>query len=344
VTDRVPGRRRHGLGDPRLAWNVLLRARLDDPPDPAAVAHRLAGVGREVPWPVVTVAPAARGLAALAEIPAAGASVAVAGTAVSVRAAHQDLDGLGLLVLLGRVLDRPLRSSARGVGQRPAQGSLAATALRRLAEVALAPQARVARSPARGVHGAPGEAFVARTVDDDVDVARLVVATVDAVRDWNERHRRPARRVTVAVGVATVAGDEAGLRDQSAFLRLRHAELLDVDGVRTGLRQAPVQRGGGPDRPGPVLGSLLGLGTRLLAGRLGSTVLVSHLGRVDAAGVQSLEFYPVSGGGSGRSVGAATVAGRTTVTLRARAGRHAAEALKVLLEGLVDRLRTTPNG
>jgi hypothetical protein len=80
------------------------------------------------------------------------------------------------------------------------------------------------------------------------------------------------------------------------------------------------------------------LGTRVLARRLGSTVLVSHLGRVEAAAVTSAAFYPMAGGGSGLALGAVTVGSTTTLTLRARARQHSSDELGRLLDDVVARL------
>ena len=95
--------------------------------------------------------------------------------------------------------------------------------------------------------------------------------------------------------------------------------------------------GGGGAAAGVVAGSMR-LGMRLLSARLGSTVLVSHLGRVTAPGVERLAFYPVTGGGSGLSLGVVGHGARTTLTLRARGRRHDTEGLQAILEPLCAQL------
>ena len=71
---------------------------------------------------------------------------------------------------------------------------------------------------------------------------------------------------------------------------------------------------------------------RALAPRLGSTLLVSHLGAVTAPAASELAFYPVTAGGTGVSAGLLTHGGGTTLTLRARARQWDEAALGGLLD------------
>ena len=72
---------------------------------------------------------------------------------------------------------------------------------------------------------------------------------------------------------------------------------------------------------------------------LGSTVLVSNLGRIDGArDLRALLFHPVAYGRSGVAIGAATVAGRTTVTFRGRAGEFVPQDGRALLERIAAEL------
>ena len=82
------------------------------------------------------------------------------------------------------------------------------------------------------------------------------------------------------------------------------------------------------------MGGAVSLGLRLLAPRLGSTLLVSHLGDVTCPGVAALAFAPVTGGGSGVSLGAVGHDGATTLSLRARGRTHDADDLAELLEAI----------
>jgi hypothetical protein len=77
---------------------------------------------------------------------------------------------------------------------------------------------------------------------------------------------------------------------------------------------------------------------RLLARRLGSTLLVSHLGEVTAPRVERLAFHPVTAGGTGIALGAVGHRGRTVLTLRARAADWDADGLERVLEAVGGRL------
>jgi hypothetical protein len=156
---------------------------------------------------------------------------------------------------------------------------------------------------------------------------------------WNRRHGRPARRVSVSLGVSTTGGSSPDLADHSGFLRLRGVDRLSLEELREALARAPLEAGGGNASYRPVVVAAAGAAQRLAGSRLGSTLLVSHLGTIDAPDrLRELAFYPVTGGGSGLSLGAATVGGRTTLALRARASRHDDEGLQELLALVVEML------
>ena len=78
--------------------------------------------------------------------------------------------------------------------------------------------------------------------------------------------------------------------------------------------------------------------TRLLSRRLGSTLLVSHLGALHVPGAVGAAFHPVSGGGSGVSLGAVALDDATTLTLRARGRQHGRAELAALLADVAARL------
>ena len=79
------------------------------------------------------------------------------------------------------------------------------------------------------------------------------------------------------------------------------------------------------------------LALRVLSPRLGSTLLVSHLGQVVADGVEELWFAPVTGSG-GLALGAVGLAGRTHLVLRAEGGGWTPAALGDLLHAIVELL------
>ncbi len=352
------GATRRWVADPRVPWNILLTARLATVPDPSALLPRLAGALAEVGWP--GPAPAVRRgpstaalqteLAALTGFPPSGPltaaaaplTLAVHDDTVVVRAHHAVCDGLGLLAVLGAVTDVPVASNARGVGGgRPAAGGLAAVAAR-LREVALRPPARLPDTRVGGRRsGASGDVLVELDLDAEPGTAELVSAAAAVLGD---RVGAAARsRVSVAVGVSRTGGAAPVVADHSGLLRLTGLDGVSPDDVRALLRTAPLQTAPG-GQGGALVGRATTVGLRVLAPRLGSSILVSHLGRVTAPGVQALAFHPVTAGGSGLSLGAVTVRGRTTLTLRARARQHSADGLRQLLESVGDRVAGSTGG
>ena len=311
------------------------------PPEPEALITRLGTIAADAGWArpehdAVSQGPRRERLGALASHSPHALRVAAAADGLVLAAQHQALDGLSMLAALSRLLGQPVRSAARGVDKagRPSGG--AAALLGRAWEVGARPQAVVA--PGR-VGRAQGDALASTTVDGEHRTADLVHAGARAVAAWNVRRGATARRISVAVGVSTVGGASQDLADNSAFLRLRDVEQLSLDAVRQELAHAPLQPGGGDVAHRPVVAAAGRLAQRLAAPRLGSTLLVSHLGRVDVPeDVSELAFYPVTGGGSGLSLGAATTRGRTTLTLRARASHHDDEGLQQFLALVAEML------
>lgn len=337
MTTPDPGSR-HGLGDPRIPWVVLLDVELDEPPDPGSVAERLAAVAASAGWAAPSATAVTTGerrelYGRLTGADAEAVRVGVHDRGVVLAARHDVLDGLAMLGVAGRLVDASLHSSARGVEPGRAHGGATAV-LRRAWEVTARPPARVAPSAAGS--SSERDAFAAATVEGSPRVADLVHAGSRAVVAWNRRHGRSSRRVSVAVGVSTIGGSSYALGDHSAFLRLGDVEDLDLDAIRTRLAVAPIQPGGRVG-PGRLVAAVTGPVLRLAAPRLGSTLLVSHLGSVEApGGVRTATFHPVTGGGSGLSLGAATVHGRTTITLRGRGSQHDDEGLQGLLALVVE--------
>ena len=322
-------------GDPSIAWRILLTATPTTPLQVGQLAERQAALHREQGWaappPVATGDPTTmrRDLAEVRDVPLV---VGVAGDQVVVSAFHAYLDGLGLLQVLSALLDAPVTSSARGVAERPGGGSIAG----RLGEVAFAPPARVAVRP---VVGADGDAYAVAPVPGRVRTSALVHAAVAAVVAHNADAGHRSRHVTVGVGAGRPATAGARLENRSELLRLRDLEGLSLPEVEDLLRTAPLSGAGGSGAGG---GRLAGLALRALAPRLGSTLLVSHLGDVDTTAVSDLAFYPVTAGGTGMSLGAVGQDGRTVLTLRARATDWDEAGLSALLEGVAGRLSATP--
>jgi hypothetical protein len=212
-------------------------------------------------------------------------------------------------------------SSARGVRDRPGEGSTAA----RLAEVAFAPPARVAAP--RGAP-APGDAYAQARVPGRVRTSTLVHAAATAVVAHNTDVGVRSRHLTIGVGVGRPTSAGEPLANRSGLLRLRDLEGMSPEEVEDALSTAPLSGAGGSGTAG---GRLSAIALRALAPRLGSTVLVSHLGDVTTTGASRLAFYPVTAGGTGIALGAVGHDDRTVLTLRARAATWDAGGLTDLL-------------
>jgi hypothetical protein len=114
----------------------------------------------------------------------------------------------------------------------------------------------------------------------------------------------------------------------TAYVRLPAGQVASTDDARALIATTP------PEPAFPVTDGR-GLGprdTRLLSHRLGATVLVSNLGRIDSDGVTGIRFWPVPTGPAGVAVGLASTPVSTTLTLRARRGWFTASAAEQLAD------------
>jgi hypothetical protein len=335
-------------GDPTVSWSVLLQASLHPgvETDPVDVATRLAATVERYPHLGMPPAVQAAGdsewagvLARLADQPYTGdcplVRVAVGSEKprLVIAAHHGVTDGLGLIALLGEALGTTVRSAARGIGERAAGSSFAATAARRLAEAVLRPPARIAAD--RGQSRAVGDVLCAMELPETaVGTGALIAATAAAVTSWNRQRQVPAERQVAGIGVSRRGGEQLSPELDSAFLRLRLPPRATSEQVGRLILEQP------PEPAYPSTRSLAPQAvTRALASRLGSTFLVSNHGRVDAGqGVRSLAFHPTASGRSGVAIGAVTTGETTTITMRARRRDFGQEAVGELLGGIVDRL------
>ncbi|SEF26017.1 hypothetical protein SAMN05421837_10345 [Amycolatopsis pretoriensis] len=320
-------------GDPTVSWSILLEADLGTAaPEPEKLRARLAAAVQQYPHlgavPEIEQAtdlPATRDRFASApyERGAPLLRVAVGESTLLVAAHHGALDGLGLLSLLGVLLDVPVSSGATGIGERAGGKPFALSALQRLAEALFAPPGRI--TPERAAV-ASGDVFCARHEPRlRLGAAGFVAAAARATGRWNRAHGARTARVVAALGASWRSGAAPEPVHDSAFFRLR---------LRPGADVAAVLAAQPPEPDFPARSSRLArLGTRLLAGRLGSTFLVSNLGVVSTGDtVRSLAFYPAASGRSGVAFGAATTGDVTTVTVRARRRDFDAAAAERLLE------------
>ena len=319
-------------GDPSIAWRILLTARLANAPSLDTLAARLGALHLAQGWPApppVRVGDRGALRHDLAEVRGTPLLVGLDGDHVVISAFHAYLDGLGLLEVLAALTAAPTSTSARGVAGRPAESG---GALGRLLEVITAPPASVATSP---VQATAGDAFAVAIVARPIRVAELVHAATTAIVAHNTDAGRRTRHLTVAIGAGKPAEPGDLLANRSELIRLRDLEGLALNEVRAGLSGTPLSAAGGTGGRG---GRLATVALRALAPRLGSTVLVSHLGEVTTTGAHDLAFYPVTAGGTGLSLGGVASPRATTVTLRGRGECWSGVALERLLDRVVAAL------
>jgi hypothetical protein len=325
------------VADPSVEWIIVLHASLARAVDAGQVRAGAIATGLQA---TLVDAEGRSGLDAVVAPGEAPLRVALSDKEVWLGVEHRHCDGIGLLALLGQVAGAPATSSARGIGTRRERGTSLGATCRRLAEALFAPPAPVAaHRPRRRRPRVPGDAFARLTLPGHVSTAALVEAAVSAVADHNRAAGARTSRIAVSIGASRSGGGDPVVSDDSALLRLQHVERMNTTSLQEAMRRAApeppppgARRGTGPVAWGSVAAM------RLLSPRLGSTLLVSHLGTVDAPGVEDLAFYPVTAGGSGISVGAVGLRGTTVVTLRGRRHRHGPDLLEALGRRVRDAL------
>jgi hypothetical protein len=325
------------VADPSIAWRVLLVAHTTATLDPEVVAQRQRALHAAQGWPSpspVSTGPVDQLRGELAVVRDEPLVVGVDGRDLVIAAFHAYVDGLGLLDVLAALTDAPADSATRGVTDRPPAESVLRAGLSRLVEVAVAPPARVATTPDTTVGSSDGDAFSLLTVPGTVRTATLVHAASRAIAEHNTEAGARPRRVAVAVGAGRRGAPGEPLANRSELIRLRNVESLDRAEVEAALRRIPLSGAGGTGAAG---GRVVRAALRVLGPRLGSTLLLSHLGEVTSEAVSDLAFYPVTAGGSGLSLGAVGHESRTVLTLRARASAWDGPQL----EGLLNRIGAT---
>lgn len=336
------------VADPRLAWTPTITCARPAGLDADTLRDRLVRMNDTL-RPGSSTAPvveSADGLELLRRTAAARSGGPVTGGlgpgTLAVSIDHAVGDGLSLLAALTEVTGVPLSSGFAGVGGRESQHGFVAARVRRLAEVLFSPPAVLPSTAAAVADDAAwtGDVFASRSVAGAHGTTAVIAATARAVTQ-ELLTGRARRRVRIAVGLSTVSGSCPRLADDSALLRLSPATLGSPERIRAALRTQGLEPDPGDEayerRPG-----LARLTTHVqgrLASRLGSTVLVSHLGTVaTGSALPGLAFYPVTGGASGVSVGALVQDGRTLLTARARARQHDVAGLARVLDAVAERL------
>jgi hypothetical protein len=339
-------------GQPDAAWSIVLEARLSTPLSADCVRERLAAASAEVPAlgpptrvDAVAEADLPRIRSAFADTPyvEGGPTVRAAVTggdhaAVVLAAHHGALDGLGLVALLGWVLGGPVTSSVRGVISPPDERWRPAALAHRLREAVFTPPARV--QPPRRDRRVRGDRLVAATGPLlRGGTPALVAAAARGVRAWNQARGGPTRRPVVAVGISRRSGAEPTLAHEATWLRLRLDGADDETAVAAVLARTPAERVG----RAPILPRPLAVAARLVAEQLGSSLLVSNLGVLSGPPeLSSVAFFPKQYGRSAVALGAATVAGTTTLSLRVRARDFGDADAERLLAEVVAELAADP--
>ncbi len=312
-------------GDPSIAWRILLSCVPAVELSVEELSQRQHELHRSQDWPRALPVVVGQPLAVdrqVAEVRDEPLVLGVAGPRLVISAFHAYVDGLGLLEVLAALTGSPATSSARGVGERPVTRG---GTLQRIRELAFAPPARVATSP---VTATEGDAMASVAIDGRISTSRLIGSVVAAVVEHNAELGHASRHLTVAVGAGRPSDAGEPIRNRSELIRLRDLETLPRRAVGEALRSAPLNPAGGTGGGG---GRLTSLALRALAPRLGSTLLVSHLGEVSTLGASGLAFYPVTAGGTGLSLGAVGHRGRTVLTLRGRGSAWDEDGLHRLL-------------
>ncbi|MCW2784111.1 MAG: hypothetical protein JWP74_628 [Marmoricola sp.] len=332
-------------GDPGVAWSIVLALDLVDPIATDAVASaatRLVAAHQHLgsaPVPEVYATEVEDDvLARFASNPYGDRDpllrVALSddGRSLVVAGHHGAVDGLGLLGAAGLLSGLDLGASARGVGPGSEPSGFLLRSGRRVVEALVHPPARLVgdRQPV----GTEGDWLVSRATElTRPGSAALVAATVATIRRRSGGTR--TRRLVISMGVSRRPGTPMPAPDRdTAFVR------LVADGVTDRDAAAELLATTAPEPAYPV-GSGTGLVprlVRLLGARLGATVLVSNLGRIDHEGLRALRFWPVPTGPAGTATGLATTGTTTTVTVRVRRDWFSPQAAAEILSVLVDEL------
>jgi hypothetical protein len=345
----VQARRVVGLyGDPDVTWSVVLAIRVRDRLSPEDVSSAASTLVRDHPHlgraPAVDVcAPdgEAGALAGLANrayddaAPLLRVVLTADARGLLLAAHHGAVDGLGLLGVAAALTGLPLTSNARGIARESEPTGFVRGSVRRLLEAAFAPPVRIPGDRTGPVRE-PGDWLEAR----DVDVARpgsaALVRTAVEMVDRASSGRRTHGRLVVSMGLSRRPGDPVPSPDRdTAYMRLRADDVGSVEAARRLVAATPPE----PAFPVRDAGGLGPRVARLLSHRLGATVLVSNLGRVDHPAVESIRFWPVPTGPSGVCLGLASSATTTTLTLRARRGWFGPSAAAALADLAAESLQ-----
>jgi hypothetical protein len=326
-------------GDPDTSWGIALDLGVADV-DPHEAADRLAQMCADHPHlgaaPAVAIAASTEWAPRRALLASAAYEsdsllrvlVRQDGHRLAIGAHHGAVDGLGLVAVAAAALGQPLRTLARGIGERQARSGFVRSSLRRLGEALVDPPPRFGGRGEPGPSEAPTEdlseltrPLVAR------GTAHLAAATAQAFGD-----RGTQGSPLVVVGASRRADAVPAPDRQTAYVRLR----VPAGATPAQVRQALVATAPEPDFPTT---SARGLGpwvTRVMRRRLGATAVLSNLGRIEGP-VESVAMFPACSGPRAVAIGLASTASSTTLSLRTRRSEFSRAEHAELLADLAAR-------
>jgi hypothetical protein len=318
--------------DPRGSWSVAITASFSEPVDSELVQERAREISAREPalGPAADVHTAGghpvsglvESFCSTSYAPGGPAyRVAVSGSTILVAVHHGVADGLGLLGLLGELTGRTIRSSARGLPERPGYGRRAPGLLRKLTR----PSGRPER---RGGAGAGGT-IVSLSAEIDRPLTEWISASC---RELVPRLDGTGAPLRVAVGASLRPGSTPVIEDRSAFLEIEPEAPYAGEEISALLRNTQPKTVVGTPALAPPAALM-----RMAGARLGPTILVSSLAAVtDEEGtLREVAFFPVAYGRSGLAIGLASVDGLATVSLRSANGHLGRGELQAILAGIL---------
>lgn len=329
-------------GDPTVSWSIYLDVELAAPVAPDLLRRRLTEevaahphLGLPPEWSVVPEQEWARALRDIgdrlyrADGPLVRGCVTTDGSRLAIAAHHGAVDGLGLVALVGATTGTRLTSRARGIAAAPAERPFLRTCVDRGME-ALVRNPRRFRAQHRS--GAVGDWMLTTPTTVPMSTGLLIAAVGEVLQEWGAQPDGRRHPTVMAVAASRRPAGEVLRPDRdTAYLRLVDVSPGDVGAARDQLAATAPE----PDFPSSRVGGLAPMATRLLQPRLGSTVLISNVGRVDGAeGIRSMAILPTASGPSGLAVGAMTAGETGTLSVRARRNAFTEAGARRLLDSV----------
>lgn len=339
-------------GDPDVTWGISLELVFADPVDLTGAPDRLRRLVQDHPHlgaaPLVEEVPVDAWAVRREE--AASAPLGTDGRLARVQVSddrrrlfvtvhHGVADGLGMLAVAEAVVGRPVRSYAKGIGARPARREFLLSSVLRLLEAVFNPPARFGGNSSR--QGTVPDAMPQLTTGPrGIDGAVMAHALLQVFRGWPRNRNSGGRRFLVIMGASRRQPGQSVPDRQTAYLRIPLRPDWSADRVREVLRATEPE----PDFPETSAGGIGPRVIRLLKNRLGCTVNVANLGRIEADGLVSGTIYPALNGPMPVGVGLVSTDVTTTVSIRVRRTDFTDEEAAGLLTALDTALGATSTG